>query len=484
MNIPAHPSAMLIDGALVESAGGGWIESVNPATEEPLGRVPAGTAEDVNRAVEAAARAQPAWNALSIWERGALLRKLAAAIRERRAEIKALEAADSGNTIGSLDGDLHKASNHFEYFAGLATEMKGDTVPASPKALHMTLREPYGVVGRIVPFNHPFMFATANLAAPLVAGNTVVLKSPETSPLSAAVVAALCRDLLPPGVVNIVSGLGMPVGDAIARHPLVRRIGFTGSIATGLAIQRAAAEVGVKHVSLELGGKNPLVICPDADLETAVDAAVAGMNFAWAGQSCGSTSRILVHASLYGRAVEMAKAKVEAIRVGDPLDPASQMGPLNSAPHLGRVTAHVAAGRSDGARLVTGGGRPPGSDFRKGYWLQPTIFADVDPASRLGREEIFGPVMTFIPWRDDDEAISIANGTRYALTASVFGRDITRALSMARRIEAGVVAVNGTRMHFVGLPFGGIKDSGIGGEECLDELLSYTQAKAVHVFLA
>ena len=478
-----HPRLMLIDGAMVESTGGEWIESTSPATEESLGRVPAGTAEDVNRAVAAAAKAQPAWNALSIWERGNLLRKLAGAIRERRAEIKQLEASDSGNTIASLDGDMHKASNHFEYYAGLATEMKGDTVPATPTGIHMTLREPYGVVGRIVPFNHPFMFATANLAAPLVAGNTVVLKSPETSPLSATIVGELCRDILPPGVVNIVSGYGLPVGDAIARHPLVRRIGFTGSIGTGLAIQRAAAETAVKHISLELGGKTPLVICAAADLDAAINASIFGMNFAWAGQSCGSTSRILVHESLYDRAVEMAKAKVEKIRVGSPLDMGSQMGPLNSAGHYQRVCGHVETARQEGAKLVTGGNRPAGSDFKKGYWLQPTIFADVTPNHRIGREEVFGPVMSFIKWKTDEEAIAIVNDSRYALTASVFSSDITQAMTMARRIEAGVVCVNGAKMHFVGMPFGGVKDSGLGNEESLEELLSYTRTKAVHILM-
>ncbi len=479
----AQPRLMLIDGALVESTGGAWIESTSPATEENLGRVPAGTAEDVNRAVAAAAKAQPKWNALSIWERGNLLRKLAGAIRERRAEIKELEAADSGNTIASLDGDMHKASNQFEYFAGLATEMKGFTSPASPTGIHMTLREPYGVVGRIVPFNHPFMFATASLAAPLVAGNTVVLKSPETSPLSASIVGELCRDVLPPGVVNIVSGYGLPVGDTIARHPLVRRIGFTGSIGTGLAIQRAVAESAVKHVSLELGGKNPLVICAAADLDAAVNAAIFGMNFAWAGQSCGSTSRILVHESLYDRAVEMAKAKVEKIRVGNPLDMSSQMGPLNSAGHYERVCGHVATARKEGAKLVTGGERPAGGDFKKGYWLQPTIFADVTPNHRIGRDEVFGPVMAFLKWKTDEEVIALANDSRYALTASVFSRDITQALTMARKIEAGVVCVNGAKMHFVGMPFGGVKDSGLGNEESIDELLSYTRTKAVHILM-
>jgi len=473
---------MLIDGEMVAERNGDWITSVSPANGQPVGRVPAGTKAHVDRATQAALAAQPAWAALSIWERGAKLRELATSIRARSDEIKHMEAEDSGNTIASLSGDLHKAAHHFEYFAGLATEMKGDTVPASSTGLHMTLREPYGVVGRIVPFNHPFMFATANLAAPLVAGNTVVLKSPETSPLTATVMAELCQAHLPRGVVNLVSGYGLPVGDAIARHRSIRRIGFTGSIKTGLAIQRAAAEVGVKHVSLELGGKNPLIICRDADLEVAVRGAIAGMNFAWAGQSCGSTSRILVHASVYDRAVALAKAEVERIRVGDPLDPSAQMGPLNSAAHYGRVMALVDAAKSEGARLVTGGGSPANVDPR-GFWLQPTIFADVTPHMRIAREEVFGPVMSFTRWSTEAEAIEIANSTPYGLTAAIYGRDIGVVMGMAKQIDAGVVTVNGTKMHFVGLPFGGVKDSGVGGEECLDELLSYTRTKAVHMFL-
>lgn len=474
---------MLIGSELTLGSGSDWIASTNPANEEPLGRVPAGSAEHVNQAVQAAVDAQPAWNDLSIWERGSLLKELAAAIREQKTEIKSLEAADSGNTISNLDGDLHKASNHFEYFAGLASEIKGETVPASPNGLHITTREPFGVVGRIVPFNHPFMFATANLAAPLVAGNTVVLKSPETSPLSATIVAELCHEILPPGVVNLVSGYGYPVGDRIARHPDVRRIGFTGSVGTGLAIQRAAAESCVKTISLELGGKNPLIVREDAHLEAAIMAAVAGMNFAWAGQSCGSTSRILVHESVYADAIELAKTLVEKIRVGDPLDASSQMGPVNSSAQYERVIAHISKGRIDGARLITGGERPKGEEFSKGYWVQPTIFADVTADMHVGREEIFGPVMCFSKFSTDQEAISIANGTDYGLTAAVFGADIKSVLCIAKRLQAGVVGVNSTKMHYVGMPFGGTKNSGIGGEECLEELLSYTETKAMHIAL-
>jgi acyl-CoA reductase-like NAD-dependent aldehyde dehydrogenase len=474
---------MAIGGRMVASAGGAWLTSVNPATEEPIGRAPAATREDVARAVEAASAAQPGWAALSIWQRGALLRQVAAEIRARAEEIKRIEAEDSGNTVSRLGGDMHKASHHFEYFAGLATEMKGDTVPASARGLHFTERVPWGVVGRIVPFNHPFMFAASSLAAPLVAGNTVILKSPETSPLTAPIVGEICNRLLPPGVVNLISGLGVPAGDAIARDPRVRRIGFTGSIRTGLAIQRAAAEVCVKHVTLELGGKNPLIVCPDADLEAAASGAVAGMNFAWAGQSCGSTSRILVHESVNERMVELIKAKVEAIKVGDPLDPTAEMGPLNSEAQFRKVNTYIAAGREDGGRLITGGGRPHGEQFKRGYWVAPTVFADVTMDHRIGREEIFGPVMAVMKWSDFDQAIALANGVDYGLTAGIYTRDVGRALGAARRFKAGVVAVNHTTMHFVGLPFGGHKNSGLGGEECLDELLSYTQARAVHISL-
>jgi betaine-aldehyde dehydrogenase len=478
MNFGDRP--MLIGGKLTFGAATDWIVSINPSTEESIGRVPAGTAADVAAAAEAARRAQPAWAALTIAERGAQLRSLANAIRERAEEVRVMEAADSGNTIAHLGNDLFKAANHFDYFAGLLTELKGETVTGLSRGMHMTIRVPYGVVGRIVPFNHAFMFATANLAAPLAAGNTVVLKSPETSPLSASVVAEICARVLPPGVVNIVSGLGVPVGDAIARHPAIRRIGFTGSVATGLAIQRAAAEVAVKHVSLELGGKNPLIVFADADPDQAADAAIAGMNFAWAGQSCGSTSRVLVHDSLAERVTTRLAERLASIRVGDACDPTSEMGPLNSAGHLARVRALVAKGCAE-ARLVQGGGAPRGERFKRGYWLEPTLFTDVAPGTAIAREEVFGPVMTLQRWSSEAEMLEVANDTPYGLTASVFTHDIDAALRTALALESGVVHINGSRMHFVGAPFGGTKNSGLGGEECLDELKSYTELRALHI---
>lgn len=476
---------MLIDGELTLGDGGAcgqWIDSHDPATLEPTGRVPAATARDVDRAVRSAAKAQIAWAARSVWERAAALRALATAIRARGPEILALEARDTGNTIGKLQADVQIAAGYLEYFAGLASELKGETIPATASGLHLTLREPFGVVARIVPFNHPFMFAAAHLAAPLMAGNAVVVKTPETSPLTGSILAELCHATLPPGLVNIVHGFGMPAGDALIRHPLVRRIGFTGSVATGLAIQRAAAESGVKHVTLELGGKNPFIVFPDADLDRVVEMAVAGMNFSWAGQSCGSTSRLLLHESVHDLVVERVAARMKSLRLGSPLDAASEMGPVNSARHRERIMALIDSARSEGARLVTGGGRPVGEGFAKGYWIEPTLFADVTPAMRIAREEAFGPVVCAQRFASEEEAIAIANDTDFGLTAAVWTRDLPRALRMVRAVQAGTVWINTAGQHFVGTPFGGWKDSGLGGEECLEELLSYSQVKAVHVF--
>jgi acyl-CoA reductase-like NAD-dependent aldehyde dehydrogenase len=474
---------MYIDGQFLPGSDGQWIDSVNPGTEEVHGRVPVGTAHDVSRAVDAAEAAQPAWAGLSVWERRDALRKLGAAMRARAAEILPLEAADTGNTINSLARDVEVAANYLDYFSGLGTEIKGDSVPASKDGMHFSIREPYGVVARIVPFNHPFLFAAAHLAAPLMAGNAVIVKTPETSPLSGTLMGEICRDVLPPGVVNIVHGPGLPTGDALVRHPKIWRIGFTGSVQTGLAIQRSAAEVAVKHVSLELGGKNAMIVCADADPATVAAEAVRGMNFAWAGQSCGSNSRLLLHESLYDEVVARIVAQVSAIRVGDALDPASQMGPVNSAGHYRRVLSFVESARQEGAKLLTGGERPPGSEFSRGYWIRPTVYGDVTMNMHVAREEIFGPILSILKWRTQEHAVAMANATEYGLTAGVWTHDLKVAMSFVRALQSGFVYVNTTARHFVGTPFGGWKNSGLGREECLDELLSYTQNKGVHIFV-
>jgi betaine-aldehyde dehydrogenase len=486
MNIRAdlQVGLMLINGALVESESGEWLDSVNPATEELIGRVPAGTKADVERAYQAAAAAQPAWAALTPVARGAYLLKVAAAMRARADEILRIEVIDTGNTITKMKGDVLQAAKALEWFAGLGTELKGESVPASADHLHISIREPYGVVGRIVPFNHPIKFASSAIAGPLMAGNTVIVKPPEQSPLSAGILGEICRDLLPPGVVNIVTGNGMPVGDAIVRHPKIKRVAFTGSVPTGMAIQRAAAEVCVKNITLELGGKNPLIVFPDMDPVKIADVAIGAMNFAWSGQSCGSASRLLVHESLYDEVLKLVVEKAAALRVGDPLDGNSQMGPLNSKKHYDRVCELIQTGKDEKARLMTGGGRPEGKAFEKGYWLQPTVFADVTPEMTIGREEIFGPVLSVFKWKDEKEAIEIANSTEYGLTASIWTNDIKTALRMAKAVQSGYIWVNGASGHFYGTQFGGFKNSGLGREEGIDELLSYTEVKSIHIRLA
>jgi acyl-CoA reductase-like NAD-dependent aldehyde dehydrogenase len=474
---------MLIGGDLVDSESGDVLESVNPATEESLGTVPAASAADVDRAVVAAEAAHPAWAALEPKERAKFVRKLAQQLREKSDSILRIEVMDTGNTIAKMRADVASAGDTLDFYAGFASEIKGETIPASAKNLHFTIREPYGVVGRIIPFNHPIKFAANALAAPLMAGNCVVLKPPETSPLSAAMLAEICREVLPAGVVNIVTGNGMPAGDAIARHPAIKRLAFTGSVPTGRAIQRAASEGGIKHVTLELGGKNPLIAFPDMDPDKVAGIAVAGMNFAWQGQSCGSTSRLLLHESLYAPVLERVVERVASLRLGDPLDEKSQMGPINSKRHYERVCAMVESGRAEGARLMTGGKRPAGDEFKRGYWLEPTVFADVKPSMRIAREEIFGPVLSVFSWRDEAEAIKLANATEYGLTASIFTNDLAAAFRAARAVKSGYVWINGASGHFYGTPFGGFKNSGLGREEGIDELLSYTEVKTVHVML-
>ncbi|MDB5727017.1 MAG: hypothetical protein JWQ00_222 [Noviherbaspirillum sp.] len=475
---------MLIGGELVESAGGAWIESVNPATEEIIGYVPAGNAEDVDRAAKAALKAYPAWRGLGIEGRAALLRELGRRLTARADEILEVEVADTGNTVSSLKGDLANAVWTLEHYAGLGYEMKGETIPATPgNNIHMTVREPYGVVARIVPFNHPIMFAVARTAGALMAGNAVIIKPPETSSLSAAILAEICRDVLPPGVVNIITGWGRDAGDAIARHPDIRRIAFIGSPGTGRLIQKSAADTCIKHVTLELGGKNPLIVFPDADMESAKAAAISGMNFAWQGQSCGSTSRLMLHDSIYDEFLEEVVARVKSIRIGDPRLMTSQTGPMNSKVQYDRALTYIDVAKTGGARLVAGGGRPAGAEFERGYWVEPTVFADVTPDMRIAREEVFGPILSVMRWSDPEQAIAMANNVEYGLTASLWSANINTALTTAQRLQVGYVWVNGVGAHYKGVPYGGYKNSGIGREESLEELLSYTQTKAINILL-
>lgn len=478
-----HTGLMLIGGEMVESLDGGWLDSHNPANGDFIGKVPRATAADVDRAVAAAERAYPKWAALSVAQRAKYLLDLAEALNRQSDRILQVEVADTGNTIGPMRTDLANGIERLKYFVGLGYELKGQSIPATAENIHFTLREPYGVVGRILAFNHPINMAVAGMAAPLMAGNAVILKPSEHSPLSASILGEIARDVLPPGVLSILSGTGAESGEALVRHPRVKRLSFIGSARTGMAIQRAAAEVAVKHITLELGGKNPFIVFPDAPVEKVSAAAVSGMNFSWQGQSCASTSRLFVHDSIYDAVVERVAAKVSAIRVGDPFDEKSQMGPINSSGQFAKVLHYIDAGLADGARLVAGGRRPQGPTFEKGYWIEPTVFADVEPEMRIAREEIFGPVLSILRWSEVDEVVEKANALDFGLTAAVWTNDLTVAMKTARRIESGYVWVNGVGAHVRAMPYGGYKNSGIGRERGLDELLSYTEEKSVHIML-
>jgi acyl-CoA reductase-like NAD-dependent aldehyde dehydrogenase len=482
--VRARDWAMLVGGEMVAAQSGDSYETDSPAFEEPLASVPAADAADIDRAVRLAGEGAKVWAETPVQERAATVRRMAEVLVEHEQEIGLLDALDGGNPVTAMRGDVHLAAELMRTYADWALELKGETLPLTPDHLHYTVREPYGVVARIVPYNHPAMFTAARSAPPLVAGNAVVVKAPDQTPLSALRMGELFRDLLPPGVLTIVSGHGAVAGDALVRHPDIRRIGFIGSVPTGQRIQRAAAESGIKTVTLELGGKNPMIVFPDADFDRAVEGAVRGMNFHWTGgQSCGSTSRLLLHESLADEFVPALVERVGRIRIGSPLDPATEMGALVSRAQYDKVMHYIEAGVAEGASLVAGGGRPPGPEFDRGYFVEPTIFTDVLPSMRIAQEEIFGPVLSVLTWREPEEALRIANGVSYGLTASIWTRDVATAHRTARKVEAGFVWVNNTSTHFAGAPFGGFKDSGVGREEGVQELLDFTQLKTVSVAL-
>ncbi len=474
---------MLIGGELVHSVTGEFDDSINPATEEVIGRSPRASAEDVDRAVQAANAAWPQWSALGPASRAKALRAFGEAVQERAEEILHVEVKDTGNTITPMRGDVGMGVTSLNYYAGLAHELKGETFPSTEDKLHLTLREPYGIVARIAPFNHPLMFAVARTAAALAAGNAVIVKPPETSPLSAMVLAEIAQSVLPPGVFNILTGDGPSAGDAIVRHPEIKRIAFIGSAKTGRMIQKAAAEVAVKHVTLELGGKNPLIAFADADPAKVAEAAIKGMNFAWQGQSCGSTSRLLLHTDIYDAVLEQIVEKVSCLKLGDPMDPDTGMGPMNSLRQYDKVLSFFESSVKDGAKLMTGGKVPEGTQFQKGFWVEPTVYADIKPSMRLWHEEVFGPILGVGRWSTFDEAVELANSVEYGLTGAVWTNNIHDALKMVRKIRSGHTWINGVGAHYLGVPFGGYKNSGVGREEGIEEMFSYTEAKTVNIVL-
>jgi acyl-CoA reductase-like NAD-dependent aldehyde dehydrogenase len=475
-----RPWALSIGGEARQAVSNRQYGVSSPYSGERVALVPDGGAEDAGLAVEAARKAFDGWRAIPSLERARLVEGLAAAIENRARDFAVLDSVDAGIPILYMAQELQTVTTFLRYFAGLALEMKGETIPAS-RNLHFTERVPFGVVVRIVPFNHPFMFAAKNIAAPLIAGNTVVVKPSELTPLSALYLGEVANEILPPGVVNVVVGDGPEVPDALVRHEAVRRIGFTGSDLIGRRIVQSGAEHGVKDVTLELGGKGALIACPDADPVEVAEAAIRNMNFTWSGQSCSSTSRLLVHQDIESDTVDAIVKGLEFHTVGNPLDPASRQGSIVGEGQYERIMGFIARAVAAGARVVAGGSRPEG--IATGCFIAPTVLVDVAPDAEIAQEEVFGPVLSVVRWRDEDEAIRIANSVRYGLTGIIYTNDIKRGHRMARCIDAGMIGINGSGASFIGIPAGGVKASGIGREQCLDELLRYTQIKVTSVHL-
>jgi aldehyde dehydrogenase (NAD+) len=469
---------LLIDGKRVPAASGRSFLTLNPATERPIAEVAEGDAEDVDRAVRSARAAfEGAWGHMRAADRGRLLLRLAELIHRDQDALIELESLDSGKPVSTIRRqDLPAVLDTLTYYAGFADKINGQVIPARPDALTYTVREPLGVVGAIVPWNFPLMIGMWKLAPALACGCTVVLKPAEITPLTALRLGALALEAgFPPGVLNVVPGFGKTAGAALVDHPDVDKVTFTGSPAVGRQILRGAAG-NLKRVTLELGGKSANIIFPDADLDAAAKAAASGIFFN-SGQVCSAGSRILAHEAIYDEVVARLAARAETIRLGDPRDPGTAMGPLVSETQMKRVLDYVDIGRREGASVVTGGAR----SGNIGYYVHPTVFAGVEHAMRVSQEEIFGPVAAVIKFRDEEEALKIANGTLYSLAAGVWSADIRRIHRFIRRLKAGTVWANTFGPTDVRLPWGGSRDSGFGREHGDMAIENFTEPKAVWI---
>ena len=470
------------DGAWHPSLSGAVIGVENPATGESLGTASDAGAPDVDRAVAAAAAAFSGWRDTPAQRRAACIRAASALLREHRDELAWLDAVDTGNPLQAMRYDVEMSAAYMDYFAGIVTEMKGATIPIEPGMLNYTLREPLGVIARIGAFNHPLLFVAGKAGAPLAAGNALIVKPAEQTPLAALRIAQLWADVFPPGVFNVLTG-GRDAGAALATHPRIAKIGFIGSVNAGRAVMQAAG-ASLKRLTLELGGKNALIACADASPGEIADGVVRGMNFRYVtGQSCNSTSRVFLHDDVHDAALREIVRKVSEIRVGMPTDPQTEMGCLSSSAQFDKTMRYIRCGQDEGARLVHGGKRPADPRLAKGYFVEPTVFADVTDSMTIAREEIFGPVASILRWSDENDVVARVNALDYGLTASIWTHDLDLAHRLASRVEAGYIWINNASTHHVGVPFGGYKQSGMGREESIEELLACTQLKNVSVTL-
>ena len=476
---------MLVGGEWVDSRSGESIEVENPGRRSIIGRVPRGAAGDVDRAVRAAAAAFPAWRRMAARQRGRMLLDVAAAIEGQVEELGRLIAMETGNALRTqARPEAGLAADAFRYFGGLASEAKGECLPLGEELLSYSRREPLGVVGAIIPWNAPVGLAAMKIAPALCTGNTLVLKAAEDAPLGVLLLAEICQRFLPPSVLNVLTGYGEECGAPLAQHPVVRKLSFTGSTEVGKLIMRTASE-RLAPVSLELGGKSPSIVYPDANEDWVVDGIGMAMRFTRQSQSCTAGSRLFLHEDIFEPFLERLAEKSSALRIGDPLDEATDMGAIISKTQFDKVCGYVeeGLGRSD-ARLLTGGLPPASGPLSEGYYALPTIFADASNDWRMSREEIFGPVLVAIRWKDEADVIRMANDTHYGLAAFVWSRDVTRALRAAHAIEAGWVQVNQGSAQILGQSYGGVKQSGIGRECSLEGMLdSFTSRKSVTVNL-
>ena len=478
--LPQHRD-LYYGGAWHAPRSGRREATLDPGTGAALGDVAVAGADDVDAAVAAARSGFDAWRTVAPLERARVLRRIAELLRTHAEELAWIDAANGGNPVTEMKSDANVAAAQLDFFAGLVTEMKGASIPMGPDAVNFSVREPMGVVARIIPFNHPFMFAAGKSAAPLAAGNSVIVKPPDQGPLSSLRLGELVDGLLPPGTFNVVPG-DRATGAALASHPDVAMVAIIGSVAAGRAVMRAASDT-VKPVLLELGGKNALIAYPDADPDAVAGAVVAGMNFTWCGQSCGSTSRAFVHRAIYDAVLERVKARIAHFRPGLPTDPATTMGAIVSRTQLERVEGYIASANAEGARLLHGGKRPTDPALAGGNFVEPTVFCDVTQSMRIAQEEIFGPVLAILPWDDERSMLDDVNSVRYGLTCSIWTNDLTIAHRTAAAVAVGYVWINEVGRHFLGAPFGGVRQSGFGREECIEEMMRFTQEKNIHIGL-
>ncbi|WP_330630957.1 aldehyde dehydrogenase family protein [Halocatena halophila] len=478
--LPDHQQ-LYIDGAWHDSNSGATFETANPTTGETLATIPAGGADDVDDAVRAASRAFESWRAESPASRQRTLETIADRIQNDLDRFARLDVLDNGKPLTEARGDAYLAAEHFRYFAGLIRGHEGERVPTDGSRRVETLKEPYGVVGAIIPWNFPLLMAAWKLAPALAAGNTVVLKPAEQTPLSALLLMETIDDVLDNGVVNLVTGFGPDAGEPLTKHPDVAKLAFTGSTAIGKQVMKNAADT-VTDVTLELGGKNPIIVHPDADLETAVRSTTIAI-FYNTGECCSAGSRLFVHESIEEQFIDQLTAAAESLTIGDPLDDDTQLGAKVSDEQRERTLSYVDAARNSGATILTGGGVPDKPALSNGCFVEPTVISDIDHDHEAVQEEIFGPVLEVFSWSEYDEMIELANDVDYGLASGIMTSDIDRAYETAHDLEAGTVWVNQYNDFPAGMPFGGYKQSGIGRERGKETLDAYTQTKSIDISL-